>query len=137
MSDKVFLDTNVLIYSYSEDEVEKQTIVDELLEEYSESIVISNQVVNELVNVLFKKFKLTSDDIENVVLELDTFIPIVNFDLATQIKALRLKKKYKLQYYDALIVATAMENNCNILFSEDMQHRQVIENAVTILNPFR
>ena len=136
MSDKVFLDTNILIYSYSEDEIEKQTIANELLEEYSENIIISNQVVNELVNVLFKKFKLSSDDIENVVLELDTFIPIVNFELATQIKALRLKEKYKFQYYDALIIATALENNCDILFSEDMQHQQVIENVLTIINPF-
>ena len=136
MSDKVFLDTNILIYSYSEDEIEKQTIANELLGEYSENIIISNQVVNELANVLFKKFKLSSDDIENVVLELDTFIPIVNFELATQIKALRLKEKYKFQYYDALIIATALENNCDILFSEDMQHQQIIENVLTIINPF-
>lgn len=136
MSDKVFLDTNILIYSYSEDEIEKQIISNELLNKYSENIIISNQVVNELVNVLFKKFKLSSDDIEDAVLELDTFIPIVNFELTTQIRALRLKSKYKFQYYDALIVATALENNCSILFSEDMQHQQVIENVLTIVNPF-
>jgi len=136
MPDRVFLDTNILIYSYSEDEIEKQTIASKVLEDYPENIVISKQVINELINVLFKKFKLSSDDIENAVLELDTFIPIVDFDIATQIKALRLKEKYKLQYYDALIVATALENACTVLLSEDMQHRQVIDNVLTIINPF-
>jgi len=136
MSDKVFLDTNILIYSYSVDEIKKRTIANNLLEDYSENIVISKQVINELINVLFKKFKLSSNNIENVVLELDTFIPIVDFDITTQIKALRLKEKYKFQFYDALIVATALESGCSILFSEDMQHQQVINDVLTIVNPF-
>lgn len=74
MKDKIFLDTNILIYSYSEDEVEKQNIATELLVVYAENIVISKQVINELINVLFKKFKLLSEDIENTILELDNFI---------------------------------------------------------------
>lgn len=136
MTDKVFLDTNILIYSYSKDEIKKQTIANQVLEDYSENIVISKQVINELINVLFKKFKLSSNDIENVILELDTFIPIVDFDIKTQIKALRLKEKYKFQFYDALIVATALESGCSVLFSEDMQHHQVINDVLTIVNPF-
>ena len=137
MLDKVFVDTNILIYAYSEDEIEKQTIANKFLEDYSETIIISNQVINELVNVLFKKFKLSSNDIENTILELDTFMQIVDFDITTQIKAVRIKEKYKLQYYDALIIATALENGCTILLSEDMQHHQVIDNVLTIVNPFR
>ena len=69
-------------------------------------------------------------------MELDTFISIVDFDITTQIKALRLKEKYKFQFYDALIVATALENGCSVLFSEDMQHHQVINDVLTIVNPF-
>ena len=137
MTDKVFVDTNILIYSYSEDEIEKQIVANKVLEDYSETIIISNQVINELVNVLFKKFKLSSNDIENTILELDTFIQIVDFNITTQIKAVRIKEKYKLQYYDALIIATALENGCTILISEDMQHHQVIDNVLTIVNPFK
>jgi len=136
MRDKAFLDTNVLIYSYSQDEAQKQMIASNILGDYAEHIIISKQVINELVNVLFKKFKLSPDDIENAILELDTFMPIVDFDITTQIKALRLKEKYKFQYYDALIVATALENSCTVLLSEDMQHQQVIDNTLTIVNPF-
>ncbi len=136
MQDKAFFDTNILIYAYSEDEKFKQNIAQNILEKYEKNIIISKQVINELINVLFKKFKLSPDDIENVVLELDSIFSIVDFDLTTQIKALRLKGRYKLQFYDALIVATAIENGCSILYSEDMQHDQVIDESITILNPF-
>jgi predicted nucleic acid-binding protein len=136
MYDKVFIDTNILIYSYSEDEKDKQEIASNILDRNNDSIIISKQVINELSNILFKKFHLTSEKIENVILEIDNEISIVDFNLATQIKAIRLKDKYKLQFYDAVIVATALENHCNILYSEDMQHNQVIENKLTIINPF-
>ena len=137
MVDKVFIDTNILIYTYSVDEADKQMIANKVLEDYSDVIIISNQVINELTNVLFKKFKLSSNDIENTILELDTFVDIVGFDIRTQIKAVRIKEKYKLQYYDALIIATAIENGCTVLMSEDMQHHQVIEKVLTIINPFK
>ena len=62
-------------------------------------------------------------------------LSIVSFDIKTQIKAIRIKDRYKLQFYDALIIATALENGCNILFSEDMQHLQIIDEGLTIINP--
>ena len=137
MSDKVFLDTNTVIYSYSEDEPEKQKIANDILEQYSNQIIISNQVINELSNTLFRKFKLNADEVRETVLELNDNFPIVNFNLQTQLKGIELKGKYKLQFYDSMILATALENGCNIVFSEDMQHNQVIENRLTIINPFR
>jgi predicted nucleic acid-binding protein len=136
MPDKVFLDTNVVLYAYSEDEMDKQNIASELLKRFDGKALISKQVINELTNILFKKFKLPSDTIESVLLELDTAFTIVDFDLRTQIKAIRLKQTYNLHYYDALIVATALENQCSILYSEDMQHNQVIDGSLTIINPF-
>ncbi|MDD3462494.1 MAG: PIN domain-containing protein [Sulfurospirillaceae bacterium] len=137
MPDKVFLDTNILIYAYSEDEVDKQTIALGLLEQFEGKVIISKQVINEITNILFKKFKLSSDAIESTLLELDTVIPIVDFDITTQIKAIRLKNRYNLQFYDALIVATALENQCTILYSEDMQHEQMIDGSLMIVNPFK
>jgi len=137
MSDKVFLDTNIVIYSYSEDEPKKQEIANDILEEYSNQIIISNQVINELSNTLFRKFKLDADEVRAVVLELNDNFPIVNFNLETQLKGIEIKEKYKLQFYDSMILATALENGCNIVFSEDMQHNQVIENQLTIINPFK
>lgn len=137
MQDKVFLDTNILIYCYSVDEKDKQEKALELIDKHSLDSLISTQVINELSNVLFKKFKLSSLEIENTILEIDNYIGIVNFTLTTQIKALKIKDKYKLQFYDSLIIATAIENKCAILYSEDMQNGLLVENVLTIINPFK
>ena len=51
--------------------------------------------------------------------------------------AWKLKKQYNLSYWDSLIVASAMENNCDILYSEDMQDRQTLEDKLKIINPFK
>lgn len=136
MRDKVFLDTNILIYVYSADEPKKQSIALQLLDSFEDNVIISKQVINELSNILLKKFKLGSDQVENVLLEIDNVLPIADFDLTTQIKALKLKNRYQFQYYDALIVATALENNCTVVYSEDMQHEMLIDGSLKIINPF-
>ena len=136
MRDKVFLDSNVILYSYSKTELDKNKIANNLIFSLNE-ILISTQVINEITNILYKKFQLDATSIENVVSEVDNNFQIVNFSLTTQIKAIKIKEKYKLQYYDSLILATALENGCTILYSEDMQHEQTIENQIKIINPFK
>lgn len=137
MQDKIFLDTNIIIYAFSEDEVKKQSIALELLDSHDNNVLISKQVINELANILLKKFKLSSNQVEDAILELDTIVNIVDFNLSTQIKALHIKDKYNLQFYDSLIIATALESRCTILYSEDMHHDMLIENRLKILNPFK
>jgi predicted nucleic acid-binding protein len=136
MQDKVFLDTNILIYAYSSSEVEKQKKARLLFEKYNE-INISKQVINEVSNVLFNKFKLKYYEIEATILQINNITTTFNFDIDTQVEAIKLKKDYNLQFYDALIVATAIENNCNILYSEDMHNGLVVNNTIKIVNPFK
>ena len=136
MNDRFFLDTNIIIYAYSNDEPKKQEIANTILEEYGSQILISTQVINELSNTFFRKFKLKAQAVEDVVLELNSNFSIVNFNLQTQLKAIKIKEIYQLQFYDSMILATALENGCNIIYSEDMQNGQIIENQLTILNPF-
>ena len=47
-----------------------------------------------------------------------------------------LVKKYGFQIFDALIATSALEVNCSILYSEDMQHKMIVEDRLTIINPF-
>ncbi|MBC8485458.1 MAG: hypothetical protein H8D45_05400 [Bacteroidetes bacterium] len=49
----------------------------------------------------------------------------------------KLKEKYHYSVYDSLILASAIEADCTILFSEDLHHNQLIENKLRIINPFR
>jgi predicted nucleic acid-binding protein len=50
--------------------------------------------------------------------------------------ALMVHFKYKFSYYDSLIISSALENGCSILYSEDLHHNQKIEKTLTIINPF-
>jgi predicted nucleic acid-binding protein len=78
MSDKVFLDTNILVYSYSSNEPEKQKVARQLITE--NNTVISTQVIQELINTVTKKFKFNYDTatlaaqecIQNNVLHVNT-----------------------------------------------------------------
>ena len=134
MKDKIFIDTNILLYAYST-EKNKQEIAQSIINT-NNNIYISKQVINETINILIKKFKLNIKDIINVVKELEKEFIILDFDIQTQLNALKLKQNYNLQFYDALIVSTALENSCTILYSEDMQDKLVIEKKLKIINPF-
>ena len=134
MKDKIFIDTNILLYAYST-EKNKQEIAQSIINT-NNNIYISKQVINETINILIKKFKLNIKDIINVVKELEKEFIILDFDIQTQLNALKLKQNYNLQFYDALIVSTALKNSCTILYSEDMQDKLVIEKKLKIINPF-
>jgi predicted nucleic acid-binding protein len=66
-------------------------------------------------------------------LEKCTVQPVV---LSTVKLAQNLIGKYGFQLFDGIVVAAALEANCNILYSEDMQDGQIIENTLKIVNPF-
>jgi len=134
MKDNIFLDTNMFVYLYSEDEPLKQAVVEEIIN-YIKPI-ISIQVLNELSNTLRKKFQKEFDEIENVIDEISENCTIEIIDELTVRSALAIAKKYKYHYYDSLIIASALENNCSILYSEDMQDGQIIEKRLKIVNPF-
>ncbi len=52
------------------------------------------------------------------------------------ISALSLADKYGYHFYDSLILATALAENCTLVYSEDLQHGQLIESTLIIQNPF-
>ena len=81
----VFLDTNILIYAFSEDEQDKRIIANKILLE--ENCLISTQVINELSNILYKKFKLDYQNALNVIDEILTIVDVTQFEIATIKKA--------------------------------------------------
>ena len=137
MKGKMFLDSNILVYSSLQDDKEKHDIVLNLWRQLEGNFIfVSTQVVNE-VYVSLLRHALTDKDIQNIVLKI---IDVCNVSVITidSIKsAWKLKKQYNLSYWDSLIVASAMENNCDILYSEDMQDRQTLEDKFQIINPFK
>jgi predicted nucleic acid-binding protein len=136
MSAKAFFDTNVLIYLYSSDEPEKRQLALQQIDAI-ENRWISTQVLSEISNTLSKKFKLDYSDIAKVLSEIQASFQIITVKPNTIGQALKLAQTYHYSYYDSLIIAAALEQSCPFLYSEDMQHRQLIDQRLTILNPFK
>ena len=125
MHDNVFIDTNLWIYLFTDSEnpndKTKKTLVIELLKK-NPNIIISIQVLNEIVNVLSKKFKLSSQKIIEILNSMKNSLEIKLLFEENIIHSLELMNNYSLSYYDALIISVALKSNCTLLYTEDIQH---------------
>lgn len=133
MSNKAFLDSNVIIYSASEDEPLKAAIAENLIRQRQ---LISPQVVFECLNVFRKKGGFHLPEAIKAVRGIMNKSVVVSENIETTTTALRLLEKYSLQTYDSKIAAAALHAECSILYSEDMQHGLLIEGTLTVINPF-
>ncbi len=133
MSDKSFVDTNIWLYAFMEDEEKGNQALKVITQQ---DILLSTQVINEICINLLTKASYTEDEIAVVVKNLYSKYIVVTLNLNTILTASSIRKRYNFSYWDSLIVASALESGCSILFTEDMQHGQVIENTLTIKNPF-
>ena len=132
MQDSCFLDTNILLYLLSNDTPKKEIAKKLLKENHS----ISIQVLNEFSNVSLRRFKLSVSQTKEIIDKISQSCKVYPYNKETILSALDLKERYRYQFYDSLILATALENGCNIVYIEDMQNGQVIDNRLTIINPF-
>ena len=135
MQDKVFFDSNIIIYLYSEDEIEKIKFIKEII--LNNTNIISTQVINELCNIFKRKFKIDYEKLLEILNEIENSFEIYKINLNTIKYGINISKKYDYSYYDSLIIAQALENNCSTLYSEDLQHKQIIEKTLKIINPFK
>ena len=133
MRDKVFIDTNIFLYAFCEVDRKKQEKAKEIV---LDKASISVQVINETSSNLIKKLKFDEDKIKNFIESCYRRYEIVNFSKEIFLSGSEIRKKYKYSYYDSLIISAALVSNCTILFSEDMQHSQIIKKQLTIINPF-
>lgn len=149
MSARFFLDTNTMVYilegkepapgvTLTPNEIEanrKGDITLQLLQ--SGEIVTGVQVFNEICNVASRK-KIDWPKTKEMLATLDALCTdVVPLNLDVHRRGLFLYEKYRLQFYDALTLAAALQAGCDTFWSEDMQDGQVIESTMTIKNPFR
>ncbi len=132
MKDKYFADSNIWLYLLQND-VHKKAVAMNLL---AQNTTISTQVLNENSNVCLRKFKMGLFNTQLHIQNLCDKCHIVSFDENTIHKTFSICNIYHYSYFDSLIIATAIENQCTVLYSEDMHHTQVIDNQLTIINPF-
>ena len=134
MSDKVFLDSNILVYCYSTSDINKQNIARLLAA--GDNSCISTQVLNETANVLNKKYAVSWNNLEILISDFENNFTIHTITPENIKQACRIADRYQFSFYDSRIISSAMECNCSILYSEDLNHGQLIDNAIRIINPF-
>ena len=133
--DKTFVDTNVLIYAFTADEPDKKEIALKTLD--NSQPVISTQVLKEFSNVLLKKGDIRPESIKVIIAKISEVADVVNEELALIFASFDIHERYKYSFYDSLIIATALNSQCQVLLSEDLQDKQIIDGRLRIVNPFR
>jgi len=134
MSDRAFLDTNVFVYAIVQNDPRSHD-AEELI---SAGGRVSVQVLNEFAAVVRKKTNMPWGEVQLALESIKVLCPDpLPITLDTHGQALAIAEKYGYKVFDALIVASALEAECTILYSEDMQDGQMIEKKLTIRNPFR
>lgn len=139
---KAFFDTNILAYEFNKSEHRKQALVVDLINEWRPSgrMIISTQVLQELYVVLIQKLKpALKEEIAEEIIRNYSKLDVVIIDPSLILNGIGIKRKYKISFWDALIVAAAQRARCKILFTEDLSHGMKIAGIIAgieIVNPF-
>ena len=140
MKGKIFIDSNIWLYALIEEQNSgdefKHFLAKKLFLE-SDNIQISTQVVNEISINLMRKAKKDNNYIFKFIHDLVSTYTVHNQTTAELITAASLRLNYSLSYWDSLIVASAINSECSILYSEDMQDGLQVHNKLEIINPLK
>lgn len=127
-----FFDTSVLLYLLSDDTV-KADRIETLLGARG---VISVQVLNEFAVVALRKLKMPLNEVREVLDTIRAVCAVEPITAETHDRGLAVFERYKFSLYDSMLVATALISGAEILYSEDLQHGQIIDNQLRVTNPF-
>jgi predicted nucleic acid-binding protein len=139
MSDRFFLDTNIFVYSFDRSSAAKARTATELIREAltTQKGIVSYQVVQEFFNVALRRFSqpMQAADAEQYLGTVFRPLLGVHSSQALYAEALRFHAQSGLSWYDSLIVSSAVQAQCHLLFSEDLQHGQRF-GSLQVRNPF-
>lgn len=128
----VTADTNIAFYALQQSD--KTGLAEAAI---AKSDFLSVQVLNEYAFASRRKLKRDWDRIGHDIELLQNWVQkICAIEREDTSRALALCKKYKLSFFDALIIAVALNNGATKLYSEDMQHGFIVDNTLTIIDPF-
>jgi predicted nucleic acid-binding protein len=139
MSDRFFLDTNILVYAYDEHDREKQKKAQSILVQgiEKENICLSVQVLGEFFSVVTRRIhQIMSLHEAKEIISFFSILPIQEIDFMMVQRAIDTQEKYGLSYRDSLIIAAAERANCQTVLSEDLSDGQNYH-SVAVSNPFK
>lgn len=134
-----FIDTNCWVYAFVPDQdlTKHRRFLEVLTEagERGDTLVVSNQVLNELGHVLARKINAPEDHIRQIYKQLNELVTVCSTDVSVSIAASKLRETDTISYWDSLIIAASLESSCDQLWSEDLQHDRVFDDRLRIVNP--
>lgn len=138
--DRYFIDTNIIVYTFDRENEEKRKMSIYIVRKAIETGygIVSYQVIQEFCNVALKKFKvpLTVNDCKTFISRF--LYPICDIfpgiDLYNSSLAIHEETGYG--FYDSLIIASAIQSGCSIIYSEDMTNEHEVKKGLRIINPF-
>jgi len=138
MRDKIFLDTNIIVYAHDRSSSDKHEAAKEIMDYLWESRkgVISVQVLQEFFVCITKKIvKPLLIKNARIILEYLSNWDVVVNDKYITLKAIDLHEKYRFSFWDSLVIQAAIQGQAGILLSEDLPDGQIVKD-LRILNPF-
>jgi predicted nucleic acid-binding protein len=135
MSAEPFVDTNIWVYAHTEEPGDLRGSRAKGLVEDGRRFLISTQVLSEYYAAMLKNGAsdaLIQQNIEAMVLRCDLRL----VDLSVIRLAHRIKPQYRFSYWDSLVIASALDASCELIYTEDLQHGQLVEGTLRIVNPF-
>lgn len=133
MQDSFFLDSNVLIYGFSEREPDKQRIARELSD--ADGAWVSTQVLSEVGSVLIRKFGFSVGETRARVASIAAGCDVITLTPVLILDAFRIAERYRLALYDGQIIAAALACGARRLFTEDMHHGLSVD-GLELVSPF-
>ena len=127
-----FFDTSVLLYLLSDDTA-KADRIETLL---SARGVVSVQVLNEFAVVALRKLKMPLNEVREILDTIRAVCAIEPITVETHDRGLAVFERYRFSLYDSMLVAAALIAGAKTIYTEDLQHGQVIDNQLRVTNPF-
>lgn len=135
MNDNVFIDTNILIYSIDDANAEKQKTSKSIISKLSENGgIISTQVLQEFYNIATKKLGVSKQDAKLLLKYLSECFVVHKNTVNDILHAVEISIKTQFSFWDSLIIAAAISEDCTILYTEDLNNGQLVE-GIILKNP--
>jgi predicted nucleic acid-binding protein len=130
----IAVDTNILLYALDDFYPQKQA---EAIQIIADSPIFCSQNLSEFINVCLRRWKFPKHKVADLIkmyLQQCVYVPV---NEPVMLRALDIMNKYDFQLFDSIIVASALESGCLVLYSEDMNDGQIIDSQLKIINPFK
>jgi predicted nucleic acid-binding protein len=130
--DEIFIDSNILLYLMSKDDVK----ADQAEKTVQSGGRISVQVLNEIANVARRKLSMSWEETDELLSLIRSLCSVEPLTVETHKQGVHIARRYGLNIHDAMIVAAALIAGCEILYSEDMHNGLFVDHQLRIRNPF-